>query len=248
MTSSAGTTTPPDQLLLNATPIAAVDVRWPMIAFNGADTHLLEPIAQLVYRGSDVTEVGVTNDNAHSFVLDDSNIFSYNRFTGTDRQETGLRANVGARYLANFDGGSWLELVGGQSFHLAGLNAMGVGDEVNTGVSTGLGEDASYVVLAARGSPGYGTVLSASLQLDPAETRVARAVRRRPGLPGRRILGRARLHPYPRRPGDRGDRQPAGDHPQRRRPAADRLLDDQWRGLVGPRNRSVVAGDRPADL
>lgn len=171
----AGMAEPLDELLFNATPIAAMDVRWPLMATNGADSHLLEPIAQLVWRGSDTTRVGITNDNAHSFVLDDTNIFSYNRFTGSDRQETGLRANIGARYLANFSRGQWLELIAGQSFHLAGVNAMGVADEVNTGVSTGMGEDASYLVLGARGSPFAGLVLGAKAQIDVGGPTIARA-------------------------------------------------------------------------
>lgn len=166
---------PTDQFLFEATPIAAVDFRWPLFAANGLDTHLLEPIAQLVYRGSDTSLVGITNDNAHSFVLDDTNLFSYDRFTGSDRQETGLRANVGARYLANFSGGQWLEIVGGQSFRLAGVNAFGASDPVNTGVSSGLEDDASYVVLGARGSPYEGLTLGAKMQVDPDGPRVARA-------------------------------------------------------------------------
>ena len=94
---------PGEVSLLTATPIAALDVRWPLIAFNNGNSHLFEPIAQIVYRGSTETLPGITNDNAQSFVLDDTNIFSYNRFSGTDRQETGLRANVGGRYQGNFD-------------------------------------------------------------------------------------------------------------------------------------------------
>lgn len=166
---------PSDQLLFNATPVAAMDVRWPLIAVSGADTHLVEPIAQLVWRGSDTSEVGITNDNAHSFVLDDTNLFSYNRFTGTDRQETGLRANIGARYLANFSDGAWLELMAGQSFHLAGVNALGEIDETNTGASTGLGDDASYIVLGARGSPFQGLTLGAKAQIDVGGPTIARA-------------------------------------------------------------------------
>lgn len=170
-----GMAEPSDELLFNATPVAAMDVRWPLLASNGADSHLLEPIAQLVWRGSDTTQVGITNDNAHSFVLDDTNLFSYNRFTGADRQETGLRANIGGRYLANFSDGSWLELMAGQSFHLAGVNAMGVVDETNTGVSTGLGDDVSYLVLGARGSPFAGLTLGAKAQIDAGGPTVARA-------------------------------------------------------------------------
>ena len=145
------------------------------MASNGADTHLFEPVAQLVYRGSGTSLVGITNDNAHSFVLDDSNIFSYDRFTGTDRQETGLRANVGARYLANFPAGQWLEIIAGQSFHLAGTNAYDEPDPTNTGLASGMEEDASYVVLGARGSPYEGLTMGAKLQFDPDGPRVARA-------------------------------------------------------------------------
>jgi len=161
--------------LFEATPIAAIDFRWPVIAMNGYDSHLFEPIAQLVYRGSGTTLSGITNDDAQSFVFDDTNLFSYNRFSGTDRQETGLRANIGGRYLANFEDGSWLQLIGGQSFHLAGLNALGVADTAQTGTSTGLGGTASYIVLGAQGSPFQGLTLGAKTQLDPASFAIKRA-------------------------------------------------------------------------
>lgn len=156
-----------DISLLEATPIAAMDIRWPLVAVNGYDSHLFEPIAQVVYRGSSSTLVGIVNDDAQSFVFDDTLLFSYNRFSGTDRQETGLRANIGGRYLANFEDGSWLQLIGGQSFHLAGTNALGIVDHAQTGNSTGLGTTASYTVLGAQGSPGYGLDLGAKAQLDP---------------------------------------------------------------------------------
>ncbi|WP_158626117.1 LPS-assembly protein LptD [Arsenicitalea aurantiaca] len=161
--------------LLEATPIAAIDVRWPLVARNGLDSHLLEPIAQLAYRGSATSPVGITNDDAQSFVFDDTNLFSYNRFSGFDRQETGLRATLGGRYLANFADGTWLELIGGQSFHLAGENAFAEADPALTGVGSGLAGDASYIVLGARGAPVAGTMLGAKVQLDPADARIARA-------------------------------------------------------------------------
>ncbi len=112
--------------LLSVTPIASMDFRWPLMAQNGPDTHLLEPVMQIVYRGSSTTKVGITNDNAQSFVFDDANLFSLDRFTGSDRQETGLRANLGFHYAANFGNGGWLDVTAGKSFHLAGFNAMGI--------------------------------------------------------------------------------------------------------------------------
>jgi LPS-assembly protein len=165
---------PPDQTLLSGTPIAAMDVRWPLVAHAGLDSHLLEPIAQIVYRGSDTTSVGITNDNAQSFVLDDTNLFSYNRFSGSDRQETGLRANLGGRYQASLANGGWVEVLAGQNFHIAGLNALGVADHAQTGAVTGLGDAVSYAVLGAKG--GIGPITGGSkLQIDTTDLKVARA-------------------------------------------------------------------------
>ena len=157
-----------DTLLLSATPIAALDVRWPLMATNGGDTHLFEPIAQLVYRGSSTTEVGITNDDAHSFVFDTSNLFSYNRFSGIDRQEPGLRANFGGHYLGNFADGSWIDLMAGESIFLGGSNSLGIADNVQTGASTGLGGTASAIVASVSGGWNGGLSGAAKLQVDPS--------------------------------------------------------------------------------
>jgi LPS-assembly protein len=160
--------------LFNATPIAAVDVRFPMAGRLGSATQVLQPIAQLVYRASDTTDVGITNDNAQSFVFDDSNLFSYNRFSGTDRQETGLRANLGGQYQVDFDNGNWLNLIGGQSFQLAGPNAFAAADPTQATTGQGLSASNSYVVMGATGSPLPGLTLGSKLQVDPAAARVTR--------------------------------------------------------------------------
>lgn len=161
--------------LLTATPIAALDVRWPLISTAGGSSFLFEPIAQLAYRGSNVTAPGITNDNALSFVFDDTQLFSYDRFSGTDRQETGLRANVGAHYLANFEDGSWIDLIGGQSYFLAGVNSLATPDAANVGLSTGLGLPTSYFVLGAKAGIGDTFQAGAKAQIDTAVPRVALA-------------------------------------------------------------------------
>ncbi|RZA29896.1 MAG: LPS-assembly protein LptD [Proteobacteria bacterium] len=165
---------PGETSLLSATPIAAMDVRYPLMASNGADVHIIEPIGQLVFRGSNTTLVGITNDDAQSFVFDDTNLFSYNRFSGYDRQETGLRANIGGRYQANFEDGSYLELVGGQSFQLAGSNAFATVDQAKTGVGGGLEKAASYAVLGAYGSLSPGLKFGGKAQVDTADWTLAR--------------------------------------------------------------------------
>jgi len=168
-------TLPGETTLWSATPIAAMDVRFPMAGSDGSTVHLVEPIVQLAYRGSDTSLVGITNDDAQSFVFDDTNLFSYNRFSGSDRQETGLRANVGGRYLANFANGSYVEVVAGQSFQLAGANAFASPDHAQTGVGSGMDVSPSYAVLGAYGSFIQGVGFGGKLQIDPSAGAITRA-------------------------------------------------------------------------
>ncbi len=166
---------PPAQTLLGATPIAALDVRYPMVAYGGNVTHLIEPIAQIVYRGASTTAPGITNEDSQSLAFDDTNLFSYNRFTGMDRQETGLRLNVGGRYLATLDNGSHFELVGGQSFQLPGTNAFALPNAQQVGVGSGLETAASYAVLGAYGSLSDVFKGGAKIQVDTSTFAVSRA-------------------------------------------------------------------------
>ncbi|SMQ60444.1 LPS-assembly protein [Devosia lucknowensis] len=166
---------PAAQTLLGATPIAALDVRYPMVAYGGGVTHLIEPIAQIVYRGAATSEPGITNEDSQSVVFDDTNVFSYNRFTGIDRQETGLRVNIGGRYLATLIDGSYLELVGGQSFQLAGTNAFAVPNRQQVGVGSGLETATSYTVLGAYGMIADTLKAGAKVQIDSSTFALSRA-------------------------------------------------------------------------
>lgn len=168
-------TAPAAQTLLSATPIAALDVRYPLAAYGGGVTHLIEPIAQIVYRGASDTAPGITNEDSQSMVFDDTNVFSYNRFTGIDRQETGLRLNVGGRYLASLNDGSYLELVGGQSFQLAGSNAFALPNRQQVGVGSGLENAASYAVVGAYGAIADTIKAGAKLQVDTSNLAISRA-------------------------------------------------------------------------
>ena len=161
--------------LWSATPIAAMDVRFPMAGSDGSTVHLVEPIVQMVYRGTDNGLPGITNDDSQSFIFDDTNLFSYNRFSGADRQETGLRANIGGRYQANFANGSYVELVAGQSFQLAGANAYADSDPTLVGVGSGLDVTPSYAVVGAYGSFIEGLNVGGKLQADTGAGRLTRA-------------------------------------------------------------------------
>lgn len=172
---SALASAPAAQTLLSATPIAALDIRYPMAAYGNGVTHLVEPIGQIVYRGASSIAPGITNEDSQSLVFDDTNVFSYNRFTGIDRQETGLRVNVGGRYLATLDDGSYFELVGGQSFQLAGTNAFAQPNRAQAGVGSGLENATSYAVLGAYGAWADTIRAGAKLQLDTSSLAVTRA-------------------------------------------------------------------------
>ncbi len=165
---------PPASQLLGITPIAALDIRYPMVARSPGVTHLIEPIAQLVYRNASSIAPGITNEDGQSLVFDDTNLFSYNRFTGIDRQETGLRLNVGGRYVATLDSGNYLELVAGQSFQLTGTNVFASPDLTQAGVASGLDAAASHAVLGAYGSLMDSITMGGKVQIDTTTFEVAR--------------------------------------------------------------------------
>lgn len=164
--------------LLALTPIAAVDMRWPLIGRTQGVTHLVEPIVQVVARGGSATTPGITNDDAQSFVFEDTNLFSFNRFSGFDRQETGVRAAWGLHYNAQFDGGGWLDAVFGKTYQIAGINSFALDpadDPTVPGVGEGLDEGAlSHFVIGATGSPGGGLTVGAKALIDPSPVAVSR--------------------------------------------------------------------------
>ncbi|WP_169196819.1 LPS assembly protein LptD [Devosia sp. MC1541] len=166
---------PDEQTLFGLTPIAAVDVRYPLVSYNTGVTHLVEPIAQLVYRGAANSQPGITNEDSQSVMFDDSTLFSYNRFTGIDKQERGLRLNVGGRYMASLNDGSYLEVIGGQSYQLAGENAFAAANRQQVGVGTGLETDASYGVLGVYGALANQLKFGGKVQVDNADLSIARA-------------------------------------------------------------------------
>ncbi|WP_244640332.1 LPS-assembly protein LptD [Devosia pacifica] len=172
---SALASAPSDEEHFGAAPVALLDMRWPWAGVDrSGGTHIVEPIVQLGYRGGE-SMPGIVNDDSQGLVLDETNVFSTNRFAGIDRQETGLRANIGGRYLADFADGSRLEITGGQSLQIAGENAFAADDPALPGGIPALDSDASYAVLGAKAYLGGGVDVGAKLQFAPDEIDIARA-------------------------------------------------------------------------
>jgi LPS-assembly protein len=101
-----------------ALPQVAVDFRWPFSRDSGLwGTQLIEPIAQLVVapQAGNSQLRTIPNEDSLDFEFTDANLFGFNRFTGIDRLDGGVRANValhGAWYL----GGTTFDGLVGQSY------------------------------------------------------------------------------------------------------------------------------------
>jgi LPS-assembly protein len=126
-------------------------VSYPWVANTGSSSHVIEPIGQLVAHNSSVRQDGLPVEDAKSLVFDDTNLFETSKFSGYDRLETGVRANVGMQYTFQGPVG-YARVLAGQSYHLSGRNAY---DETGTDFSSvsGLETDNSDYVLGVYLAP-----------------------------------------------------------------------------------------------
>lgn len=97
-------------------PVAALDMEWPFAgpALGGMQT--LTPRVQLVASDTGDNE-DIPNEDARAVDLEDTNLFSLNRFPGFDRWSDGARVTYGARWT--LDRPRWrVEVEGGQSYRI----------------------------------------------------------------------------------------------------------------------------------
>jgi LPS-assembly protein len=94
-----------DGVLTRATPLAAVELRWPLVRRAQHADHVIEPIVQVVWSDS-LGDTDVPNEDSELPEFSYSNLFALNRFPGRDRLEQGLRANIGMQY-ARYDPDGW---------------------------------------------------------------------------------------------------------------------------------------------
>lgn len=77
-------------------PLLATDISWPLAKQVGTVTHVIEPMAQLVW--SPDRSPSSINEDSDQVEFEQANLFSYNRFPGFDQTESGLRLNLGIGY------------------------------------------------------------------------------------------------------------------------------------------------------
>ncbi|WP_375403504.1 LPS-assembly protein LptD [uncultured Sphingomonas sp.] len=94
----------------------AADVRWPFVGPLWGGTQRLIPRLQIV-ASPRLANLSIPNEDSRAVDLEDSNLFSLNRFPGYDRFEDSPRATYGVQWIADLPGLSIDTLVG-QSYRL----------------------------------------------------------------------------------------------------------------------------------
>lgn len=74
--------------------IGAVDVKWPFVGSFMGGTQVFTPRIQFVATPP-IRNLAIPNEDSRAIELDDSNLFSLNRFPGYDRVEDGARVTYG---------------------------------------------------------------------------------------------------------------------------------------------------------
>lgn len=84
---------------------AGVELRWPLVKTSARGvSEAIEPVAQLVW--SPEGRERLPNEDSTLVEFDEGNLFSLNRFPGSDATERGFRANLGVNYQRN-DPSGW---------------------------------------------------------------------------------------------------------------------------------------------
>lgn len=105
---------------------AGATYSYPMVAHTSTASHILEPVGQIIARPNTSNEKDVPNEDSQSLVFDDTLLFDTDKFSGYDRLETGIRANVGLQYTMQMYSGGYARAVIGESFHIDGDNPFSV--------------------------------------------------------------------------------------------------------------------------
>lgn len=158
-----------NEFIARAMPAIGAEYRWPFLITGGGVTQTFSPIAQLIVRPNETHIRSISNDDAQSLVFDDTILFERDKFSGYDRLEGGVRANIGLSYQARFDNGFKVDSLVGQSVHLAGLNSFTHSDITLTGTETGLDRDNSDIVGRLTVDNGSGISVTARGSLDATD-------------------------------------------------------------------------------
>jgi LPS-assembly protein len=149
-----------------AMPGAGLEYRYPWFSSTPIGDQVIEPIGQVIARPNEINPKLQPNEDAQSLVFDDTTLFEWNKYSGYDRIEGGGRVNYGGQYTLNFNNGGHLNLVGGESIQIFGVNSFAVPDAANTGLESGLDKRYSDFVARQTLAPISAVSLSTKEQFD----------------------------------------------------------------------------------
>ena len=140
--------------------LAAVELRWPWLK-SGRDgiSQVIEPVVQLVL--APPARSDIPNEDSTLVEFDEGNLFSLNRFPGSDAVEAGAHANIGVSYLRTDPAGWNLGIIAGQVIR-AGTNTQ-------FGDASGLSGLRSDWLLAWQLSSQSGLALTNRVLIDPSQ-------------------------------------------------------------------------------
>ncbi len=120
-------------------PGTGIDYRYPLLTNTPLGSLVVEPIGQIIARpNAPLGTYSLVNMDSQSLVFDDTNLFDWDKYSGYDRFETGVRTNYGGEATLTFKNGGYVNVTGGQSAQLAGTNSYATPDAANIGLSSGL--------------------------------------------------------------------------------------------------------------
>jgi len=97
-------------------PLAALEWRYPLVRSDDYVRQVVEPVVLGVVTPNGGNRTALPNEDALSFELDETNLFSLDRFPGQDRVESGPRVTYGLRYGAYGPEGGSTTVMLGQSY------------------------------------------------------------------------------------------------------------------------------------
>jgi LPS-assembly protein len=102
----------------------ATELRWPLVKTTArGGTQVLEPVVQLLWSPPDNTNI--PNEDSTLVEFDEGNLFSLDRFPGSDETESGARLNTGVTWT-NFSPNGWsLGVTGGRVWREADTGQFG---------------------------------------------------------------------------------------------------------------------------
>lgn len=149
---------------------AGVELRWPWVRTEaGGAVQVIEPVVQLLFASSDAESL--PNEDSVLVEFDEGNLFSLDRFPGSDAVERGPRANVGVSWTRHDPQGWSMGVTVGRVFREADLGQFGPGSGFAGATSDWLAS-ATFTLSDSVALTGR-LVLDDDLGVTKAETRLA---------------------------------------------------------------------------